>query len=35
MYMYYILNIIYKVFKKFIVNIYVRFYVYCVNYIIY
>lgn len=35
MYMYYILNIIYKVFKKIIVNIYVRFYVYCVNYIIY
>lgn len=35
MYMHHILNIIYKVFKKFIANTYVRFYVHRVNYTIY
>lgn len=35
MYMHHILNIIYKVLKKFIANTYVRFYVHRVYYIIY
>lgn len=35
MYMHHILNIIYKVLKKFIANTYVRFYVHRVNYTIY
>lgn len=35
MYMHHILNITYKVLKKFIANTYVRFYVHRVNYTIY